>query len=211
MATLAPVTPKGDAVASDRILRAATALFCERGYHGTSVRTLARELRLETASLYYHFHSKQEILFAILDRTLDDLLDGLRRAVAAADGAESQLRAAVRFHVVFHARRRQEAFVSHSELRSLTPANLRRVIAKRDQYEDVFRGLLTAGIRGGVFQAPDVKLTAAAILSMCTGVATWFSEGGRLAPEAIAGRYVEVISKSLDARSVDRRGKGPRS
>src|SRR5204863_9218771 len=63
----------------------------------------------------------------------------------------------------------------------------------------------------GVFQVPDVKLTAAAILSMCTGVATWFSEGGRLAPEAIAGRYVEVISKSLDARSVDRRGKGPRS
>lgn len=197
--------------ASARILRAATALFRARGYHGSSMRTLARGLRMEPASLYYHFPSKQDILFAILDRTLDDLLDGLRRAVAAADGAESQLRAAVRFHVVFHARRRQEAFVSHSELRSLTPANLRRVIAKRDQYEDVFRGLLTAGIRGGVFQVPDVKLTAAAILSMCTGVASWFSEGGRLAPEAIAGRYVEVILKSLGARSVDRRGKGPRS
>src|SRR6059058_6695240 len=92
MATLAPVTPKGDAVASDRILRAATALFCERGYHGTSVRTLARELRLETASLYYHFHSKQEILFAILDRTLDDLLDGLRHAVTAADDRSEERR-----------------------------------------------------------------------------------------------------------------------
>ncbi len=206
MATLAPVTPKGDAVASDRILRAATALFCERGYHGTSVRTLARELRLETASLYYHFHSKQEILFAILDRTLDDLLDGLRRAVAAADGAESQLRAAVRFHVVFHARRRQEAFVSHSELRSLTPANLRRVVAKRDEYEQVFRGVLGAGVRSGAFRVPDVKVAAMAILSMCTGVATWFADGGRLAPEAIAGRYVELI-----VRGVDRRGKGARS
>src|SRR5207249_9057824 len=120
---------------------------------------------------------------------LDDLLDGLRRAVAAADGAESQLRAAVRFHVVFHARRRQEAFVSHSELRSLTPANLRRVIAKRDQYEDVFRGLLTAGIRGGVFQVPDAKLTAAANLSIYTRVATPVSGGWPPAPESSAGPW----------------------
>jgi AcrR family transcriptional regulator len=204
MVTLAPA-PERETVAADRILKAATALFAERGYHGTSVRTLARELGLETASLYYHFPSKQEILFAILDRTLDDLLDGLRRAVAAAGRAEDQLRAAVRFHVLFHAQRRQEAFVSHSELRSLTPANRRRVLAKRDQYEDRFRGLLTAGVRSGDFQVPDVKLTAAAILSMCTGVALWFSEGGRLAAEAIAARYVEIVG-----RSVDRRRKGPR-
>src|SRR5438046_10453226 len=135
MATLAPVTPKGDAVASDRSRRAATALFCERGYHGTSVRTLARELRLETASLYYHFHSKQESLFAILDRTLDDLLDCLRRAVAAADGAESQLRAAVRFHVVFDACRRQVALVRHSELGSRTPTNRRPVTPTRAEHE----------------------------------------------------------------------------
>src|SRR3989442_15065938 len=114
MATLAPATPKGDAVASDRILRAATGLFCERGYHGTSVRTLARVLRLETARLYYHFPSKQEILFAILDRTLDDLLDGLRRAVAAADGARQTPPAGVRYHLLFHAHRPPAAFGSHS-------------------------------------------------------------------------------------------------
>lgn len=206
MALVAPTTQERDAVASDRILRAATALFCERGYHGTPMRTLARVLRMEAPSLYYRFPSKQEILFAILDRTLDDLLDGLQDAVATAQGAEERLRAAVRFHVLFHARSRRAAFVSHSELRSLSAANLRRVIAKRDQYEQVFRGLLLAGARAGSFQVADVKLTAAAILSMCTGVATWFSEGGRLAPEAIADRYVDTI-----LRSVERRATGSRS
>src|SRR5205807_1591546 len=74
--------------AAERILRAAVALFRERGYHGSSMRTLARALRMEAASLYYHFKSKQEILFAILDRTLDDLLAGVGRAVASADGPE---------------------------------------------------------------------------------------------------------------------------
>src|SRR6059036_1505976 len=67
------------AAAAERILRAAIALFRVRGYHGSSMRTLARGLRMEAASLYYHFGSKQEILFAILDRTLDDLLDGVGR------------------------------------------------------------------------------------------------------------------------------------
>src|SRR2546425_990273 len=75
--------------AAERILRAAVALFRERGYHGSSMRTLARALRMEAASLYYHFKSKQEILFAILDRTLDDLLAGVGRAVASADAPEA--------------------------------------------------------------------------------------------------------------------------
>jgi AcrR family transcriptional regulator len=205
MATVA-ATPERDTFATDRILRTATALFGERGYHGTSVRALTRALRMEAPSLYYRFPSKQEILFTILDRTLDDLLDGLRQAVAATPDAEERLRAAVRFHVLFHARRRRQAFVSHSELRSLTPANLRRIIAKRDEYEQVFRGLLAAGIRTGAFQVADVKLTAMAILTMCTGVATWFADGGRLGPEAVADRYVELI-----VSSIERRGKGPRA
>ena len=80
------------ATAAERILRAAVVLFRERGYHGSSMRTLARALRMEAASLYYHFKSKQEILFAILDRTLDDLLAGVGRAVASADGPEARLR-----------------------------------------------------------------------------------------------------------------------
>jgi AcrR family transcriptional regulator len=185
------------ATAAERILRAAVALFRERGYHGSSMRTLARALRMEAASLYYHFASKQEILFAILDHTLDDLLAGVGRAVASADGPEARLRAAVRFHVLFHTDSQHEAFLSHSELRSLTQANLRLVLARRDEYERVFRGLLASGVRAGVFQVSDARLTAMAILTMCTGVATWFSDGGRLSPEAIADRYVEMILKSV--------------
>jgi AcrR family transcriptional regulator len=200
------VVPHERATAAERILRAAIVLFRERGYHGSSMRTLARRLRMEAASLYYHYPSKQDILFAILDRTLDELLAGVGRAVAAADGPEARLRAAVRFHVLFHTDSQHEAFVSASELRSLTQAHLRLVLARRDEYERVFRGLLAAGVRGGVFQVPDVRLTAMAILTMCTGVATWFSASGRLAPEAIADRYVEMI-----LRSVKRHPKGSSS
>jgi AcrR family transcriptional regulator len=108
--------------------------------------------------------------------------------------------------VLFHAHRQPEAFLSGSELRSLTQANLRLVLTRRDEYERVFRGLLSVGARAGVFQVADVRLTAMAILTMCTGVATWFQDRGRLAPEAIADRYVEMI-----LRSVTRHPKGSSS
>src|SRR4029453_2222008 len=83
--------------AAERILKAAIALFRKRGYHGSSMRTLARALRMEAGSLYYHFASKQDILFAILDRTLDDLLDGVGRAVGAVDGPPARVPGAGRF------------------------------------------------------------------------------------------------------------------
>src|SRR4029434_5855356 len=110
---------------------------------------------------------------------------GVGRAVASADGPEARLRAAVRFHVLFHTDSQHEAFLSGSELRSLTQANLRLVLTRRDEYERVFRGLLSVGVRAGVFQVSDVRLTAMAVLTMCTGVATWFSDRGRIRPEPL--------------------------
>ncbi len=179
--------------AAERILRAATELFKARGYHGTSMRELAQAVRIEAASLYYHFPSKQEILFGLFNRTMDDLLEGLERALASGSTAEARLRATVRFHVLFHIARQDEAFISHSELRSLSAPNHKRIIAQRDRYERKFRKLLTDGVREGVFQIADVRLTSTAILMMCSGVSDWFAGQGRLSAGTVADRYADMV------------------
>ena len=46
----------------------ASALFRQRGYSGTSVRDIARALDIQGASLYAHVASKQEVLWAIVER-----------------------------------------------------------------------------------------------------------------------------------------------
>ena len=186
----ATLEPEG---ASERIRRAAIGLFKGRGYHGTPVRALARIVRIEAASLYYHFPSKQELLADIFDRVMDDLLDGLQRAVGGKTNAADRVRAAVRFHVLFHIERQEEAFISHSELRSLTGPNLRRIVAKRDRYEAMFRSLLVASAKAGVFEVDDPRLMTIAILTMCSGVADWFSRQGRLAPETVADAYTGMV------------------
>jgi len=49
-----------------RILEAALELMIERGYAATSVRDIAEQVRMTKGSLYYHFESKDDLLFALL-------------------------------------------------------------------------------------------------------------------------------------------------
>lgn len=54
-----------------RILDAATELFNERGYAGTSIRDITERLGMTKGALYYHFASKDELLYAMVAPLLD--------------------------------------------------------------------------------------------------------------------------------------------
>jgi AcrR family transcriptional regulator len=49
-----------------RILQTASALFVERGYAGTSIRDISVHLGMTKGALYYHFASKEELLYALI-------------------------------------------------------------------------------------------------------------------------------------------------
>ncbi|OYO25311.1 TetR family transcriptional regulator [Enemella dayhoffiae] len=60
----------------EQILAAAVELFGEVGYRGTSLRDIAQRVGITHPGLLYHFHSKQELLSAVLERrdnTNDDV------------------------------------------------------------------------------------------------------------------------------------------
>jgi len=179
--------------AAERILKAAIALFTDRGYHGTPMRSIARAVHLEAASLYHHFSSKQKILFEIFERTMNDVLAGMQQALDSSESIEDRLRAVVRFHVFFHIERQREAFLSHSELRSLTAVNRERILALRDRYERQLRELLAAGVQAGLFEIRDVRLATIAVLMMLSGVSEWFAGTGRLTADAVADAYFDMV------------------
>ena len=52
----------------ERILDAAIDLFSQNGFHGSSVRELARSVGIKESSIYNHFKGKDGILTAILER-----------------------------------------------------------------------------------------------------------------------------------------------
>ena len=55
----------------DQIIDAANKLFVERGYDGTSVRSIMREAGGEVGLFYYYFKSKDEVFDAVVERFVD--------------------------------------------------------------------------------------------------------------------------------------------
>lgn len=72
-ATVSRPTTKGERTAQ-RILDAAEALFAEHGYPGTTLRDVARAVRLRIPSLYNHFNSKEGLYAAVLERGIGPVL-----------------------------------------------------------------------------------------------------------------------------------------
>lgn len=58
-----------------RILKVAERIFAEKGYDAARVDEIAREAQVNKALIYYYFKSKEDILNALVDTILDDVMD----------------------------------------------------------------------------------------------------------------------------------------
>jgi AcrR family transcriptional regulator len=68
----------------DMILEEASRLFIEQGYAATSIRQIAEAVGCTEAALYYHFKDgKRELLQAVVERTIPDLLGAVEECRTA--------------------------------------------------------------------------------------------------------------------------------
>src|SRR2546421_12912433 len=84
---------------AEDILQTAAELFRQRGYQGTSLSAIGDRLGMTAAAIYYHFRSKEEILFTHLDRAMRELIARSDQAVARATSPRQRLEAFVVTHV----------------------------------------------------------------------------------------------------------------
>ncbi len=177
-------------------------LFFKKGYFATSISDIARGSGIQKASIYYHYASKEDLLYHILKATMQDLVHTLKRSLEPVTGVEQRLRAAVRGHVRFHLERQKENFIANSELRGLKAEHYRDIVDVRDDYERIFQDLIREGADSGVFAAGDIKILSYAILTLCTAGASWYNPGGRLKVDEIADIYENFIISGLKQGTV---------
>lgn len=188
-------TKRGERTAVE-IRSVALDLFYKRGYQATTLRDVAAKVGIQVGSLYNHIASKGDLLFEIMETVMLDLLDDQRQVAGTPDVVE-RMRLLVYHHVKFHGEHAKEVFVGNSELRSLSPAHRRRVVALRHEYEQVFKDELESGIRQGKFLAVDIQVTAFGILAMATSVSAWYSSQGRLTLEEVADVYTAFVLRGI--------------
>lgn len=69
-----------------QIIEAAIALFAERGYRATSVAMIAKACGISTATVFWHFRSKEGLLQAIFNQMMEDIQSMMAEKRPAEEG-----------------------------------------------------------------------------------------------------------------------------
>lgn len=155
----------------DRIVDAALTMLRERGYAGTSVRSIARAGEFNSALIFYYFGSLNGLLLAALDKSSDERLRRYRVAVADASGIEDLAAIAGRIY-------REDVEGGHitvfSELvgASLEHPELRpEIVARAEPWLDFVREMLDKVLEGSpLAQVLPTRDLAYAVVSFYLGV-----------------------------------------
>jgi AcrR family transcriptional regulator len=199
-----PRTKNKGSILPESILQAATRLFIERGFDGTSMLDIAEALGVTRTAVYYYYKNKEAILVA--------LTDNITRVAAqlAQETAQNQhlppieaLRTLVNRHarlIIDHGA--QFRVVQHSEerlppkLRAAASANRRGVLAN-------FTAVVERGIDAGVFRPADAEVTAFLIIGMCNWSAWWFQPGGRRSRDEVAEQVADFAVQAVTRATSD--------
>lgn len=199
-APLAPVPGRPGALAdsdwrvfpplrTDAALAAAIDAFVETGYHGATVRTLARRAGMSVPGVYHHYRDKQALLVRALDLTMDELHWRVRAAREEGDTAAARVALIVEALALFHTHRRALAFIGASEMRSLEEPDRSRITESRNQIQYLLDAQIDAAVREGAVTTAHPRDAGRAIATMCTSLPQWFRADGPSTPEQIAAEY----------------------
>lgn len=182
------------------ILKSAAAAFRRHGYHGASVDEIASALEMTKGNLYYYFRNKEEILFACHDYSLDALLTLLSNVQGAPVPPDERLRRLIRSFIRIILDELQGTALT-LDLQALSPALLKRVIAKRDRFDRGLRAIIQQGIDEGLFAAGDAKMLAFAIIGAVNWIRKWFNPAGPMTMEQIGEAYADYLVGGLRAKA----------
>jgi AcrR family transcriptional regulator len=181
-----------DPLRLDAPLVAALEAFLEVGYHGSTMRDIARRAGLSVPGIYHHYPSKQEMLLKILDTAMADLNRRCELVVAETSTGSCVERFSLLIEnlVLFHTHRRDLGFIAATEMRSLEQPGKARIVAMRKRIQQLIDIVVERGHEQGIFTVDAPHEAARAVVTMCTGLAQWFSPAGTATPDQIAHWYV---------------------
>lgn len=114
-----------------KILDTAAAVFYEKGFHGASVDELGVRAGLSGPAIYRHFSGKNEILAALFNEAMDELMSA---TVTVHDDPHLDLERALRHHIRFATGNRHLLNVYQREDRSLVEPWRRHFDRRRQKY-----------------------------------------------------------------------------
>ena len=183
----------------EAIVDVSARVFARQGYHATGIVELCEANELGKGALYHYIGSKEELLAAIHDRVMDEVMAGADRVADAGGTPRQQLaRLGEELLDVIH-RYPDHVWVFLHEFPALTGERAQRFRARRGEYERRVEDVLRAGVDLGHFRDVDPWLTARAWLGMHNYTYLWLKPGGRLSARDVAEPFASIFLDGIAA------------
>lgn len=179
----------------EQVLKRAAELIARQGFDGTSMRDIASAVDMLPGSLYYHFPSKEDMLLAIHERVVSDMIAGVESAVAKGKDPWDRLERAAVAHL--------KGLLGTGNLVTIISPNFAEGREELNQslkdhrraYEKVFRDLFD-----DLDLAPDTDrvLLRLQLLGALNWVPVWYNPKGEKAPGKIAKAFVRSIRQNAE-------------
>lgn len=176
---------------------AASRLFAEQGYAGTSIEQIAAAAGVTKPVVYLHFSSKQNLHLALLAKHRDELLGQLAGDMRKPGALENRIAdVATRWfaYVQTHPYAWQMLFKDTTS----DP----KIAAVHDEMRANARTLVTSLLRAEpdlAMNPEDVELHAEIIRSAMTGLALWSLDHPELTPETLGAAIHRTVWTGLGA------------
>ena len=174
-------------------------IFNERGYHGTSMDALARELGITKSAIYHHVGSKEDLLEQAIAQGLNQLFAVIDSQDARTEiSAEERLRAVIRGSV--------EVLITYRDSVALllrvrgTSAAERRALEKRREIDERTRALVEAAIAEGSLRSDiDPGLITRLLFGMVNSLTEWYRPRPDRDAKTVADAVATIAFEGLRA------------
>jgi TetR/AcrR family transcriptional regulator, cholesterol catabolism regulator len=162
-----------------QILNCAARIFREKGYAAASLRDIADAVGMRTASLYYHFGSKDEIVAEVLNVAVQTVFAEVRKNLDAKRKASplGRIRIAVEAHLKAIFETDDYNGASIRIFAQLPPHIAEMTVTEREKYVNFWRELLADAQDAGLLREVDLTLLRLFLFGAMNWAPQWYKPG----------------------------------
>ena len=179
------------------VYRTAAQIILRKGYDATSVNDIANALGMTKAGLYHYISGKKELLFDIMTFGLDELRDECVNPASSIKDPTERLHFIITKHAELVTRGQGVITILVDEITALSPAQGRKITARKRDYFEKLRNTLSQVKEEGKLQDVNVTTAAFCILGMINWLSRWYRPEGPLTPDQIGEELCRIVLHGL--------------
>lgn len=184
----------------EAIVERAARHFAKNGYRSATLADLAEACDMSKSLIYHYYGSKEDILYAVMASHVDQLLEEVERASAAASEPAERLDALVHGFMRTYVGAADRQKVLLNELDSLPTERRAEIVGKQRRIIAAARDVLVALDPALAGDRAHAQAKTMLLFGMINWTHTWFDPKGPLSAETIADMAVALILNGTPAQ-----------